>query len=68
MKIEDAIELLQEEKNNGVENIILAYWTASAFNREEDSSWKKDIEIVDADYDWSEDHEAIGDLLESLKP
>jgi hypothetical protein len=68
MKIEEAIKALQEEKKNGTKNVIMAYWTSEDFNREDDSSWQKDIEIVDSDYDWSEDHEAIGDILESLKP
>jgi len=68
MKIKDAIKLLKEEEKNGVKNIILAYWTAEAFNREEDSSWREDVDIVDSDYDWSADQEAIEDMLESLKP
>jgi len=68
MKIKDAIKLLKEEEKNGVKNIILAYWTAEAFNRKDDSSWKEDVRIVDSDYDWSADQEAIEDMLESLKP
>jgi hypothetical protein len=46
----------------------LAYWTAEAFNRKDDSSWKEDVRIVDSDYEWSADQEAIEDMLESLKP
>lgn len=68
MKIKDAIKLLKEEEKNGVKNIILAYWTAEAFNRKDDFSWKEDVRIVDSDYDWSADQEAIEDMLESLKP
>ena len=68
MKIEDAIKLLKEEKKSGVKNIILAYWTAESFERKDDSSWQEDVNIVDADYDWSASQEAIEDILESLKP
>jgi len=68
MKIKDAIKLLKEEEKNGVKNIILAYWTAEAFNRKDDSSWREDVDIVDSDYDWSADQEAIQDIFESLKP
>jgi chemotaxis regulatin CheY-phosphate phosphatase CheZ len=68
MKIKDAIKLLKEEEKNGVKNIIMAYWTAEAFDRKDDSSWREDVDIVDSDYDWSADQEAIEDMLESLKP
>jgi hypothetical protein len=68
MKIKDAIKLLKEEEKDGVKNIILAYWTAEAFGRKDDSSWKEDVRIVDSDYDWSADQEAIEDMIESLKP
>ena len=68
MKIKDAIKLLKEEEKNGVKNIIMAYWTAEAFNRKDDSSWREDVNIVDSDYDWSADQEGIEDMLESLKP
>jgi len=68
MKIKDAIKLLKEEEKNGVKNIIMAYWTAEAFDRKDDSSWREDVDIVDSDYDWSADQEAIQDIFESLKP
>lgn len=66
MKIEDAIEALQEEKRNGTKNVIMAYWTAEDFNRKDNSSWQEELDIVDSDYDWSESHNEIGTLLDSL--
>jgi hypothetical protein len=67
MKIEDAIKALQEEKKNGTKNVIMAYWTAGDFNRKDNKSWEEDLDIVDSDLDWSEAHDDIGSLLDSLK-
>jgi hypothetical protein len=67
MKIDEAIEALQEEKKNGTKNIILAYWTAEDFEREDDLAWREDLEILDTDLDWSATHEDLQDALDSLK-
>lgn len=67
MKIDEAIELLQQEKENGNQNIILVYWTADAFHVKDDKEWENVVEIADSDMDFSESTEAIIDLMESLK-
>lgn len=67
MKIEDAIKTLQEMKKDGVKNIILAYWEASNFDREDDNAWAEDVELVDDSFDWSSAHEQIDIYIESLQ-
>jgi hypothetical protein len=67
MKIEEAIKALQEEKKNGIKNVIMAYWTADSFEREDDTAWKEDLEILDTELDWSATHEDLQSALDSLK-
>ena len=63
MNIEDAIAQLIEEKNNGTQSIILAYWKADLFGREDDDEWHSDTELVEAEMDWSRAHDQMDDLL-----
>jgi hypothetical protein len=67
MKIEEAIKALQEEKKNGTKNVIMAYWTAEDFEREDDAAWQEDLEIIDTDMEWSNAHEDLQSALDSLK-
>jgi hypothetical protein len=67
MKIEEAIKALQEEKKNGTKNVIMVYWTAESFEREDDTAWKEDLEIIDTDMDWSNAHQDLQSALDSLK-
>ena len=67
MKIKQAIKELQELEKNGVKNIILAFWEADDFDREDDKSWAEDVEIVDDSFDWSATHEDLNNYIESLK-
>ena len=63
MNIEDAIAQLIEEKNNGTQSIILAYWKADLFGREDDDEWHSDTELVEAEMDWSRAHDRMDDLI-----
>ena len=67
MKIKQAIKELQELEKNGVKNIILAFWEADNFDREDDKDWAEDVEIVDDSFDWSATHEDLNNYIESLK-
>ena len=67
MKIQRAIEFLQEMQKGGVQNIILAYWEASFFHREDDKSWEEDAKMVEDTFDWSSAHEQIDLYIESQK-
>ena len=67
MKIKQAIKQLQELEKDGVKNIILAFWEADDFDREDDKSWAEDVEIVDDSFDWSATHEDLNNYIESLK-
>lgn len=67
MKIQQAIECLQAMQKDGVQNIILAYWEASYFHREDDKSWEEDTQMVDRSFDWSSAHEQLDLYIESQK-
>ena len=66
MKIEEAIAQLIQEKNNGTKSIILAYWKADLFDREDDDGWHADTELVENEMDWSRTHDQMDDLIGSL--
>ena len=66
MKIEQAIELLQQAQKAGTKSIVLAYWEADMFDRKDDESWETESELIENDMDWSQAHNQISDLLESI--
>jgi len=67
MKIKQAIKELQGLEKQGVKNIILAFWEAKDFDRDEDKSWVEDMEILHDSFDWSSTHEDLNNFMESLK-
>jgi hypothetical protein len=67
MNIKQAIKELQGLEKQGVKNIILAFWGAEDFDRDEDKSWVEDMEILDDSFDWSSTHEDLNNFMESLK-
>lgn len=67
MHIDEAIQTLKEAKKNGTKTIILAYWEADMFEREDNEEWKNDAEDLDNYFDWSSTHDQISSYLESLK-
>lgn len=66
MKIENAIELLQQAQKAGTKSIVLAYWEADMFDRKDDESWEAESELIENDMDWSRAHDQMYDLLESF--
>ena len=67
MKIEDAIQMLVEAKNNGTKNIILAYWESDIFQKNDDGEWAEIAEQVEDQMDWSITNDGIESLIESLQ-
>jgi hypothetical protein len=66
MTIDEAIKLLEAEKAAGVKSIILAWWNADMFDRQDDEAWAADVEQIDDKFDWSSTHDDILYCLESL--
>lgn len=66
MTIDEAIENLKDAKKQGVKNIVLAWWAASMFDREDDDEWAADVEQIDDNFDWSSTQEDILMSLEEL--
>jgi len=77
MKIDYAIELLQEAKKNGSNNIIFAFWTADIFTKVNDKGvtkkfkegevWKNIVEFIDNNMDWGYTHEALQDIINAVR-
>ena len=67
MTIDKAIENLQKAKLEGTKNIILAYWSADGFEREDNEDWSDDAETVEELMDWSGTHEDISMILSDIK-
>ena len=61
MNIDEAIQMLKDEKKRGVRNIVIAHWTAEAFDRQDDAAWAVITDRV-MDLDWS----MIGDSVLEL--
>ena len=63
MKIDEAIENLKDEKNRGAKNIIVAWWGASGFGRQDDETWEHATKMVERNHDWSATHEDLQSTL-----
>jgi hypothetical protein len=59
MKIEQAIEILQQRKEEGVKSIVFAFWEADKFERKDDEKWESDTEEIEDNFDWSDTHERL---------
>lgn len=67
MTIDEAIANLESAKRGGVKSIVMAWWAADMFDRQDDESWQHDAEIIEDKMDWSVAHDAITWLLAQIK-
>jgi hypothetical protein len=64
MNIERAIKILEEMRDRGVSNIILAAWGGQSFDFEEsDYDWEVLAEKANHFVDWSETHDMIAAFI-----
>jgi len=59
MTIDEAIENLKDAKKRGVKSVILAWWDALDFSRQDDEAWEHAAEMVERKHDWSSTHEDL---------
>ena len=64
MKIDDAIEQLQNAKKEGTKNIIFAWWNSNMFDRQDNDAWAIDCDIIDDNMDWANTHDRLYDMME----
>jgi hypothetical protein len=64
MKIDDAIEQLQNAKKEGTKNIIFAWWKSQEFARRDNDAWGSDCDTIDDNMDWSNTHDRLYDMME----
>lgn len=69
MTIDDAIEQLQRLKKEGVNAVVISWWDADCFGREDDENWAADAELLEEKMDWSNTHsdlEGALNIIESM--
>lgn len=59
MTIDEAIETLKAEKQSGTKSVILAWWNADMFGRQDDEAWEQAADVVERKHDWSSTHEDL---------
>jgi hypothetical protein len=64
MTIEKAIENLEAAKKRGVKSVILAYWKADQFRREDNEEWEHAAELVERKMDWSATRDDLQSTLD----
>ena len=62
MGIDEAIEMLRQEKKRGVKHIIISHWTAEQFERKDDSAWASACDAV-MDADWGSVNDCVDDMV-----
>ena len=77
MKIDDAIKMLQEAKENGSNNIIFAFWTCDVFTKVNDKGltkqftenkvWENIVNFIDNNMDWSYTHDALQEIINEIR-
>jgi hypothetical protein len=61
MKVKDALAALQG--HDPEQDLIIAWWYAENFDREEDEKWSELADLTDSKMDWSGIHEDIDFFL-----
>lgn len=64
MNIDRAIKILEEMRDRGVSNVILAAWDGQSFDFDEnDYDWEVLAEKANHFVDWSQTHDMIADFI-----
>lgn len=72
MKIDQAINMLQESKANGSKNIIFAFWEANVFERKagktfkDNETWANIANFIDENMDWAYVHEGLQEIIDGV--
>jgi hypothetical protein len=64
MTIDEAIKNLEAAKRGGVKSIVLAWWSADMFEREDNDDWQYAASMVERKMDWSATHDAVAMTLD----
>lgn len=59
MTIDEAIETLKAEKRSGTKSVIIAWWNADMFGRQDDEAWEHAADVVERKHDWSSTHDDL---------
>lgn len=64
MTVDEAIENLKAEKRRGTKSVIIAWWNADQFQREDNDAWEHAAEVVERKHDWSSTHDDLAMALD----
>jgi epoxyqueuosine reductase QueG len=67
MTIDEAIKNLENAKAKGAKAIIMAWWDAELFQKQDDHEWQAIAEQVESQMDWSSTHYDLSDLISELE-
>jgi len=59
MTVDEAIENLKAAKKSGTKSVILAWWNADMFGRQDDETWEHAADTVERKHDWSSTQESL---------
>lgn len=59
MTIDEAIENLKAEKRRGTKSVLIAWWNADQFQREDNDEWAEAADLIERKHDWSGTHEEL---------
>lgn len=64
MKIEEAIQILQDAQEQGTKSIVFAYWDSKMFDREDDETWENLTDLMEEEMDWSNTHDTLRYIMD----
>lgn len=67
MTIEEAIKNLQEAKEAGKKNIVIAWWDSESFGQEDNEDWAYLCDMADRKMDWSNAHDDLNSFFDYAK-
>ena len=67
MRIEEAIQMLEKMKKNGVKNLVVATWDAKCFDLEEGEEWGAIAETLEHKTDWSHAYDRMQWLIDLVE-
>lgn len=67
MSIEEAIQMLEKMKKNGVKNLVVATWDAKCFDMEDGEEWGAIAETLEHKIDWSHAYDQMQWVIDNVE-
>jgi hypothetical protein len=73
MKIDEAIDMLNQARDNGSKDVIFAFWEAKEFKRKENKTftnnivWSNITDYIHDNMDWQFIHNELQKMIDKIK-